>query len=549
MSPRARIGLLAAILALAAASPALAATTPGKGVPRGKTAAPVDTTHVSYLAGSSIYLEAGRTEGIAEGDTIRIVRSGAEIAQVRVTYASSHRAVCDTLSLRSLPRVGDLALYRAHPPAPADSTMVGASGVAAGAAAGSDSAGSKSVALSQGVRMSAMRPRPVQGRVALGYLGTSGIGGGYRQPSLDAYVQGRNALGGALDYSIDFRSHRTYLEGATDDQTRLYSFAATIHDATGSKRLTMGRQVAPSIGAAGHFDGLLAEYRKRMWAVGVFSGFAPAPDTYGFDTSVRQAGGYVRLMNARPGRAWSFLLGGLDSRDDGVPNRTAVFAQGSYSDRRLYLSFAQDVDFNASWKQDMGEAPVEPTATLAVARLTAGRGVVFQGGYDNRRNVRLAVDRLTPEALFDASQRTGFWAGVSAPLRWNVYADAVGRRIDGGAAGSGWSASGALEARRITPMNGALRFRSTRVDGQMENGWLHTAGFTVFPTAITQLALGAGVENMEDAQGAASSRLRWFSVDGDIGLGRHYYVLLSVQQDHTDAGDQLRNYAALSWIF
>ena len=66
-----------------------------------------DTTRVTYVAGSSVYLEAGREQGIAEGDTVSVAGG----MRLRVTAVSSRRAVCEPLGSRDAapPRVGTRA--------------------------------------------------------------------------------------------------------------------------------------------------------------------------------------------------------------------------------------------------------------------------------------------------------------------------------------------------------------------------------------------------------------------------------------------------------
>jgi len=48
---------------------------------------PADTTRarITYLMGTTVYLDAGRDEGLVEGHEIRVVRAGQRIALLRVT--------------------------------------------------------------------------------------------------------------------------------------------------------------------------------------------------------------------------------------------------------------------------------------------------------------------------------------------------------------------------------------------------------------------------------------------------------------------------------
>ena len=84
-------------------------------------------TRIVYLAGGSVYLDAGTADGLAVGDSLVVRRLGSEIALLRVTDVSSHRAACDTLLTRAALQVGDAVRRIGAPHAegapPADSSL------------------------------------------------------------------------------------------------------------------------------------------------------------------------------------------------------------------------------------------------------------------------------------------------------------------------------------------------------------------------------------------------------------------------------------------
>ena len=87
---------------------------------RADTAVPEPATaHVTYLAGRSVYIDAGRDDGLLPGATVQLVREGRVVATLRVEYLSTHRAACSIVAAQNDPVVGDTARYtpaRGSPP-------------------------------------------------------------------------------------------------------------------------------------------------------------------------------------------------------------------------------------------------------------------------------------------------------------------------------------------------------------------------------------------------------------------------------------------------
>ena len=77
---------LAVVASLVAAVVAPAAAPPVSSAPA--------TAHVTYVAATSAYVDAGQDEGLAEGDELEVVRDGGVIATLKVTYVSTHRVSC-----------------------------------------------------------------------------------------------------------------------------------------------------------------------------------------------------------------------------------------------------------------------------------------------------------------------------------------------------------------------------------------------------------------------------------------------------------------------
>ncbi len=543
--------------------PAVALSAAGFLAPTGRAEAAL--TRVTYVAGSSVYIDAGRDQGVAVGDTVSVVRGGAVVAVLRVSYVSTSKASCDTLRVTSMPEPGDSVRYTARAAAP-DSTgaspAAGAPGSGATAPSWSGPGGTPGTAPSDSSAASRSTPpraparttgsRAFRGRAGVGWIHISGGSGapGYSQPSVSLRLDGSAAGGAPLDFSADVRSHRTYQGGTADGETRVYRLEASVRDGSAHRRFTVGRQPLPIASSAGLFDGALAQVDGTRVSAGLYSGLEPAATDYGFSTEIVQTGLFLQLRN--PGgrvRRWTGSLGFADSRDHGHTSRDFFSAQLFYLDRRLLVSAAQEVDANGGWKRGLGEPLLSPTSTFVTARAALTQRVSLDAGYDNRRNVRLYRDRDTPETAFDDRYREGTWFGASVDPAPFLRLGATGRVNSGGTGGSARSWSGTAEAYRLTSLHAIVRLRSTRVDSDAQTGWLHSGTLEVNPWAGVRLSGTLGTQHFTDVASGTPSRLDWQGLDADLGLARRWYLLLSAEHDHGSSDNRLQTYTSLNWMF
>jgi hypothetical protein len=545
---RAAVIALLAVCVPACAVPAAAGDAATGAAPRpGPTAA-----RVIYVTGGSIYVDAGRSQGVAVGDTLEVRRDGAAVARLRVAFVSATKSSCDTLAASAPVRVGDAVVYRARTP---DGPAAAGAGAAAANPSYADSAGAlpppAPLAPSRG-GAAQRRVSPLRGRVGVGLVTVPAAAGapGYTQPSLTLRLTGAAERGAPLDFSIDVRSHRSYHGGESDGATRVYALSASFRDGSGHRRITVGRQSIPVSTSAGLFDGALAQMGGPRWSAGVFSGVEPDPAAREFSTDVVQIGAYYRRTSA-PGAAgrWTAAAGFMDSRDQGNPNRDFAFVQGSWMSPRVLASFSQELDFNAGWKQDLGDPAVSWTSTYLSARVQASRRFSVSTGYDTRRSVRLYRDHETPVTEFDDRYRQGGWLGVGADATRALRLGLTSRVRGGGADGSALSTTGSLDAYRLTRLQGILQLRSTRVDSDVEEGWLHSGSLGFTPRAGLRLTGSAGAQRFTDLTTDLPRTVDWQSLDADLGLARRWYLLLSVEHDSDDAGDRVQSYSSLNWIF
>jgi hypothetical protein len=486
---------------------------------------------VTYVSGGSIYLEAGRDEGAAIGDSAEARRAGRRIAGLVIREVTSSRAVCDTFGVVSMPAVGDEVRYTARTDvaaAASTDTLVADTGLAPARPITSASA-----------------RRAWRGRVGAGFLIVEPENGStIQQPTLDVRL---DHVTGGLDLHADVRGRSTKLTTGTDGEARVYRLAAVIHDQGSSRRFTVGRQVLSAAPGAAFFDGGVAEFDRGVWTFGLFGGGAPEADNFAPSFDQVHAGGFARVTKTNGRRSNRATVGFLGSRYKGTDDRRVLFLDASHVAPGRSFFIAEDVDFNPSWKQDLGDPAVSVTSTFIAGRQAFGPTVTFDAGFDNRRSVRLARDLETPETTFDDRFRQGGWTGLTwEPKRWMRLGGAG--RWSAGPPHASSAYTGTFQVRSTGSADLALRLRATQVQGNSD-AWMEVIEGEWNRNAIGRLVLRAGWENWDDANNITTTANAWQGLELERPLGRKIYGFAYGEHRDGDGGRVNQGQFGLSYLF
>ncbi len=501
---------------------------------------PYRETTITYLSGASVYLGSGSDAGMAIGQQLEVVRDGAVIGWLRVTYISASRALCERISGETPLATGDTVRYipQAAPTPAAEPAQ------------------------RKPEPPRARRGTGLHGRVGVRYLvvrdnGVDGADGtDFSQPALDLRLDGTTMGGAPIDMDVDVRSRRSYRtmpDGTreTDGSTSIYRMSASWHDPASPWRVTAGRQVSPSLAAISIFDGVEASYRAARWGAGVFSGTQPDPVDLGYSNTIREHGAYVEWRQAPESeRRWGITTGLIGSYAEGEINREFSYMQGSYMGRRLSFWLAEEIDLNRGWKEQAENSSVSFTSTLVTVGLRATEGLSFNAGYDNRRNVRLYRDRITPVTEFDDQYRTGAWAGATWRFADHYSIGVDGRTNTGGSTGGADGYTLRLGAVRLTPLGLDFRSRSTRYTNDTVEGWLHSLGIGLPLGSRWHIEVNGGVRdetNLIDP--TLGGTLTWYGLDIDVNIARRWYAILSVETATGDMEATDQAFLSVSWRF
>jgi hypothetical protein len=502
---------------------------------------------VTYLTSASAYIDAGADDGLRVGDRVEVVKAGAVIAVLRVTDVASHRAACAIESTTAALTVGDAVRFT-----PAQSTGP-VTAVPTAPGTGTDEA----IAVERGESWA--RRNGLRGRIGVRYLGVfdqGGFGGDVSEPSADVRLDGNRVAGSSFDVQVDVRARHTVQTVADgrefdDNQARVYRLNSRWHSPSDHYQATLGRQFSSALASISTFDGVEVTYNRARWGAGVFGGTQPEPVDYGFSTDVAEAGVYARLRSLPgAGTRWEIVTAGIGSYQDGNINREYMAFLGRVMSPRVSLMLQQDIDVNRGWKKDAGESTVSFTNTFTSVRWRATSSVDLDAGYDNRRNIRLYRDFVSPETEFDDTWRQGVWGGAGVAFAQRYRLGGAARSSTGGSAGDATTYTITASAAHLTGAHLDVRLRSTRYENDASRGWMHTLGSGFAVGSRVRFDLFGGLREEQSKLFASSdASTSWFGADMDVDVGRSVY--LSLTGEHNSGGDESYNqvYTGLSWRF
>lgn len=521
-------------------------------LPSASAAAPV-VTRVSYIAGASVYVDAGRADGLGAADTLTVWRGSSRVAQLRVNVLSNHRASCDTLWTALALAPGDSVRF--HESGAVSAVAVAPAAILAPAPATPAPAATPAPLATATPAKRPIAPR-LRGRIGARWLSVDSPGAArFTQPSLDARADETGLLNGHLDVALDVRNRRTTRSFAgsgniTDNSSRFYRAALTLHGTgTASERsFTVGRQLSPTLAVISLFDGALLQSGNAHHRYGLFTGTQPDPLRYSFSGDIVQSGAFFEWHQPPVSvRHWSVATGGVTSQEKGQTNRDFVFAQTMWFSPGFNGTFSQEVDVNTGWRRENGAATLSPTSTFLTMRVPFGRTLALDGGFDNRHNVRLYRDRLTPETQFDDAYRQGAWGGATLTLGEHVRLNGEAREGSGGTPSHAWSAGGGLE--RFTRWNAGVRGRISRLTSGPLESRLVSGSLSVEPAMGSRIEFTAGQRGARNTDFAIDDTEDWQSLDLDVALLRRAYLDMGFEQDRGTSGTTRQLQAGLAWRF
>ncbi len=361
-----------------------------------------------------------------------------------------------------------------------------------------------------------------------------------RNPRSICALGGSEIGGTPFDFNVDLRPRRTYrthADGTTEEfgSHRLYSLMGAWNG--GPVRIAAGRQANPSLGPVSLFDGVLAEYRTGRVAAGLFAGTEPDPTDYTFDDVTRDYGVYAQGTSAPAAKTRWWVYGGyLASTTDGEINRDTGYVSGRLQRGGFSGYLYQQVDVNRGWRKTAEGTSVTWSGSYLSLRYRWTSGFSVQGGLDNRRNVLVYRDFVTPQTNFDDEYRQGYWGGLEwRPQRWLVGIEARSSSSD--SAGSAEAYTLSLGALGMTSVGLDVRLRATHYTGPWVEGDLAALSVSLDLGSHVRLDVhGEGRDETILTMFDESTRVTSIGAGLEAQAGRRTFV--TAAYDRTSGGDE-----------
>ena len=492
---------------------------------------------VRYVSVEHVYLDAGRLVGLEVGTTVRVVRDGADIAELVVVYAADHSASCrvETSTLEVAP--GDRAYFvSALPPSVAVVDTVVATRRQRDLRPPATRAGR---AASPGPRVTGSAAVRVDQTTDTGVVGLSstvwnlpfrlrvrGLGRGWE---FRARGNLRRILRDGFGPSTDPREWRN----------RIHEIALVRDDRRENWNFAVGRITTRMAAAGGPLDGLAVNRRVgQTMRVGAFGGFAPAWQDYNLSISDHVVGLTFGYDTAGAlGRGLHLNLAGVGRYHEKEISREYLALtttwQGAHG---LSLLQAAEVDFNRGWRQAHGESAVELTSFALGGRWRVNRTAALRIGWDNREPVRTWESRAIPDSLFRNAGRRGLNAGVE--LRsgggHRLWLNGAVRTPESGAKESNsWNVRTRLPRLPVASMDLDLSVRG--FDGPYLAGLAPMAGLAWRGGNGWYARVAGGIYQYRDTTGDDERDSTWLSAGVDWSFARSWSALAELRGDWGDA--------------
>jgi hypothetical protein len=392
------------------------------------------------------------------------------------------------------------------------------------------------------------------GTVGLEYFSVTGAGVRLAQPGLDVRLFAGppgSSWGGVLD--LRERRATTAAAGTPTSrvtESRVYQAAVRWQPAGSSLRIGVGRQYVDGVSSVGLVDGLQVVRETPAWAVGGFVGTQPGRSDLEVSGDIRMLGAFVRRQGQPAGGGtWSLTAGASGSYQIWRTNREFLYLEARYFGPRFSGFLSQEVDYYRPWKRLGGQSAFSPTATFGLLRYEVARGWALEGGVDERRNVVLFQDAVSPESTFDAAFRRGAWVGTSLRPNDHLWVDLDARASDGGAIGRTDSYTGAVALARLGSLGVNVRGRGTYYLSPGRVGRLAALSLGIAPADRWRMGLEAGQRDETVAILSTPQVTRWVGLSADLSIARSWYGTLSVTRQRGAQQDSNQLFVYVSYRF
>ncbi len=378
---------------------------------------------VKYITKDAVYVNAGKSEGLLVGDTLKVIHDGQIGAFVVITHLSSKSTAARVIRSMFKIEIGDKVVL---PHINFSAEMHSREG--------------------QPVRKSRQKVRRgvsrktkkkaanhLQGYYSIqSYL--QDANGGMRlssfQPSMSGRLKIKNLLGTGMEFRLRQRSrfyNRSYSSGYSlrgDEWVhRVSEICLSYAPKNSAVRFGIGRVYSRHIRGIGLIDGVyISTGLGAHFRVGVAAGMEPNFQTSAFNSKRNKYGAFLALETGSYARQrFATTVAFSASSENGTVNREFVYLQNNYTlANRISLYQSVEIDLNRRWRRAAAGKSLTFSNIYLTANLHLSDAISLNFSYDARKNVRTLNTINTPDSLFDDVVRKGLSTGLSLNLPANI---------------------------------------------------------------------------------------------------------------------------------
>ncbi len=515
---------------------------------------------VTYLTATTVYVDAGRGEGLGAGDHLRVVRNGDAIAELEVDYVAEHSASCRVVAQYQSVKTGDkvVVLSKAAP----------AEGETAPSAPPKPEPETPQAPAAPSTYTYTPPKAPAMrafGSISFGYGTFSDSQGPSSNESTGRISLRLRDIGGQpLQLRVRARSRSITRSGylgqaadSTQNVDRLYELSLAYEPPKGRVHLYLGRLGAGPFLALGDLDGLLTEVRvvRGLW-FGAFGGARPDLTRLSYSTAGRKYGAffhYLHQNDSSPTYAEVVLGGITEKASTGETSRDYVSLESRFGSGALWwISQRAELDLNRGWRKDVAgqSSQISNAALAASVRLspTWRAGISF----DQYRNLLTWETRPLPEEVFTRYFREGGRITLDWQSRsgWGASFGGGVERADSGSDSTNTAFLSLFDSRAFGwPLylgGDVSTYNGGTADGWVTNlrgRWMFTGGHDL------GLTVGASQTRLPTSFGPSPRSNHWARLSGDLQLPYRLWLYGEYEIDRGDDFDGSRALLQLGYRF
>ena len=483
---------------------------------------------IKYISKEAVYIDAGKNQGLAVGDTLRLYRANKLIAFILVKSAASSSAACTVLRAAEKPQIGDVVKLPSKAvtarPAPTPGQR------------------QKAREAQRRTQTASSNTNRIRGYLsAQSYWQQDGSGTTFSsvQPSLSGRLKIQNIAGSGIEFRMRQRSRlyertasQLYPDGESEWQHRIFEMSLVYSASDVPWEFGAGRVYSPHIRGIGLIDGVhIARQIDQNVRIGFAAGKDPDPQTAAFDANRSKFGAFVAFESGSYDRQkLATTIAYAGSHDGGMINREFIYLQNNYwRSRRFSIYQSIEIDLNRDWRKQAAGKSVTFSNFYLTAHMTINNSVSANLSVDARKNPYTLSTINTPDSLFDDATRKGVSGGVSVTPAQNMRTGAnVSLRFPENGLHPIISSNFYYQIRQFPLRGHAIAFRLSFLRTEFTNAYRPMLDYRLPLQRRLNVSFNTGAY-LYDTPGMMTSSY-YFGLRADYSFFRHYFLAASYRQ-------------------